>query len=60
MRSIDLPMTTEPVFAFGGATLHAQTWQMQRDNQRCPSKWGTTERIAILGGNAVKLMKIAA
>jgi len=40
MRSIDLAMTTAAVLAFGGATLHAQTWQMPPDNQRGPSKWG--------------------
>jgi hypothetical protein len=39
MRSIDLPMTTASVLAFGGATLHVQTWQMQPNNHRCPSKW---------------------
>ena len=40
MRSIDLAMTTAAVLAFGGATLHAQTWHKPPDNQRGPSKWG--------------------
>ena len=40
MRSIDLAITAAAVFAFGGATLHGQTWQKPPDNQRGPSKWG--------------------
>ena len=42
MRSFALAMTTPSVFAFGGATLHAQTWQKPPDNQRGPSKWSDT------------------
>lgn len=27
-------------FSFAEVSLHAQTWQMPPDSQRCPSKWG--------------------
>src|SRR5438093_11892470 len=39
-----LAMTTAAVLAFGGVPLHAQTWQMPPDNQRCPSKWGAGDQ----------------
>jgi kynurenine formamidase len=28
----------------GSSVLHAQTWQMPPDNQRCPSKWGAEDQ----------------
>ena len=43
MRSI-LVMTFAVAFAIGGATLHAQSWQMPADSQRCPSKWGAGDQ----------------
>jgi len=39
-----LAMATSAVLAFGSAPLHAQTWQMPPDNQRCPSKWGAADQ----------------
>lgn len=43
MRSI-LVMTIAVAFGFGGSTLHAQSWQMPADSQRCPSKWGAGDQ----------------
>ncbi|MCH8266369.1 MAG: cyclase family protein [Acidobacteria bacterium] len=43
MRSI-LVMTIAVAFGFGGGTLHAQSWQMPADSQRCPSKWGAGDQ----------------
>jgi len=40
MRPIIMVMTIVVSLAFGSITLHAQSWQMPTDNQRCPSKWG--------------------
>ena len=37
-------MATAALLAFGSAPLHAQTWQMPPDNQRCPSKWGAGDQ----------------
>src|SRR5262245_1435168 len=39
-----LAMATAALLAFGSAPLHAQTWQMPPDNQRCPSKWGAADQ----------------
>ena len=39
-----LAMATSALLAFGSAPLHAQTWQMPPDNQRCPSKWGAADQ----------------
>ena len=39
MRPIVMVMTIVVSLGFGSITLHAQSWQMPTDNQRCPSKW---------------------
>ena len=39
MRPI-LVMTIAVAFGLGSATLHAQSWRLPAENQRCPSKWG--------------------
>ena len=39
-----LAMATAALLVFGSAPLHAQTWQMPPDNQRCPSKWGAADQ----------------
>ena len=44
MDFIALAMTTAAALAFGSMPLHAQTWQMPPDNQRCPSKWGAGDQ----------------
>ena len=43
MRPI-LVMTIAAALSFGSATLHAQSWQMPPDSQRCPSKWGAGDQ----------------
>ncbi len=43
MRSI-LVMTIAVAFGFGGDALHAQSWRMPADSQRCPSKWGAGDQ----------------
>ena len=45
-RICDLFMVLAIAVAFGfeSATLHAQSWQMPPDDQRCPSKWGTNDQ----------------
>lgn len=44
MRSIALIMTAAATLSLSGALLHAQTWQMPPDDQRCPSKWGADDQ----------------
>jgi kynurenine formamidase len=44
MRFIIVVMMAAATLVLGGATLHAQTWQMPPDNQRCPSKWGAADQ----------------
>src|SRR5690242_4051122 len=44
MRSIALIMTAAVTLSLSGALLHAQTWQMPPDDQRCPSKWGADDQ----------------
>jgi kynurenine formamidase len=44
MRLLALAMTTAAVLAYSNAPLHAQTWQMPPDDQRCPSKWGAGDQ----------------
>ena len=43
MRPI-LVMAIAGTLGVGSASLHAQTWQMPADNQRCPSKWGAGDQ----------------
>jgi kynurenine formamidase len=38
--------------AFGGSSLHAQSWQPPSDSQRCPSKWGAGDQRG--AGNHMK------
>ena len=49
-RVMSLAFTT--LFALATAPLHAQTWQMPPDNQRCPSKWGAGDQRG--SGNLMK------
>jgi kynurenine formamidase len=39
-------------FGFAGAALHAQSWEMPTDAQRCPSKWGAKDEVG--SGNLMK------
>src|SRR6202521_4791860 len=32
-------------FGFAGAALHAQSWEVPADAQRCPSKWGAKDEV---------------
>ncbi len=50
MRLIALVMMA--AILFGAVPLHAQTWQMPPDNQRCPSKWGAGDQRG--SGNMMK------
>jgi len=39
-----MSLAVTALFALGAAPLHAQSWQMPPDNQRCPSKWGADDQ----------------
>src|SRR5574341_149719 len=52
MRFNALAMTTAAALAFSGAPLHAQTWQMPPESERCPSKWGAGDQRG--AGNMMK------
>ncbi|HEY2919621.1 MAG TPA: cyclase family protein, partial [Candidatus Binatia bacterium] len=52
MRFLALAMITAAVLAHSSVPLHAQTWQMPPDNQRCPSKWGAGDQRG--AGNMMK------
>ena len=52
MRPITAAMTIAIPLALGGAALHAQTWQMPPDSQRCPSRWGAGDQRG--SGNMMK------
>jgi hypothetical protein len=39
-------------FGFAGGALHAQSWEMPSDTQRCPSKWGANDEVG--SGNLMK------
>jgi kynurenine formamidase len=52
MRFLALAMITAAVLAPSSVPLHAQTWQMPPDNQRCPSKWGAGDQRG--AGNMMK------
>lgn len=39
-------------FGFAAGALHAQSWEMPSDAQRCPSKWGAKDEIG--SGNLMK------
>ncbi len=52
MRRIITAMTIVISLGLGGTALHAQTWQMPPDSQRCPSKWGAGDQRG--SGNMMK------
>src|SRR6266581_2312056 len=52
MRRIITAMTIVISLGLGGTALHAQTWQMPPDSQRCPSKWGADDQRG--SGNLMK------
>jgi kynurenine formamidase len=52
MHLFALALATAALLVFGGAPLHAQTWQMPPDSQRCPSKWGASDQRG--SGNMMK------
>ena len=52
MRPIMTAMTIVISLGLGGTGLHAQTWQMPPDSQRCPSKWGAGDQRG--SGNMMK------
>jgi kynurenine formamidase len=52
MHLFTLALLTAVLLALGGTPLHAQTWQMPPDNQRCPSKWGASDQRG--AGNMMK------
>src|SRR5262247_3405721 len=52
MHLFALALLTAALLAFYAAPLHAQTWQMPPDNQRCPSKWGVNDQRG--AGNMMK------
>ena len=52
MRFIALTIMTAAVLLFVSVPLHAQTWQMPPDSQRCPSKWGAGDQRG--AGNMMK------
>src|SRR6202165_94618 len=39
-------------FGFVGGVLHAQSWEVPADAQRCPSKWGAKDEVG--SGNLMK------
>lgn len=43
MRPV-MVMTIAAVLSMASATLHAQSWRMPPDDQRCPSKWGAGDQ----------------
>jgi len=45
-------MTAAATLSLSSALLHAQTWQMPPDDQRCPSKWGADDQRG--SGNLMK------
>jgi kynurenine formamidase len=51
MRSIRV-MIFVLTFASAGVALHAQSWQMPTDAERCPSKWGPKDELG--SGNLMK------
>jgi len=54
MRSIVVIRMMAFVFTLGiaSAALHAQSWQMPSDAERCPSKWGAKDQLG--SGNLMK------
>lgn len=45
-------MALAMMLSFGNVALHAQSWQMPTDAQRCPSKWGPSDELG--SGNLMK------
>lgn len=52
MRIIALTLTTGAALALAAAPLHAQTWKMPAESERCPSKWGAGDQRG--SGNLMK------
>ena len=52
MRSIALIMTAAAILSLPSTRLHAQTWQMPPEDQRCPSRWGVADQRG--SGNLMK------
>ena len=52
MRSIMTGITIVTSLGLGGTAVHAQTWQMPPDSQRCPSRWGAGDQRG--SGNMMK------
>jgi len=52
MRPTMTAMTIVISLGLGGTALHAQTWQMPPDSQRCPSRWGAGDQRG--SGNMMK------
>jgi len=52
MRPIITASTIVISLGLGGTALHAQTWQMPPDSQRCPSRWGAGDQRG--SGNMMK------
>ena len=52
MRSIMTGITIVTSLGLGVTAVHAQTWQMPPDSQRCPSRWGAGDQRG--SGNMMK------
>ena len=52
MRPIITAVTIVTSLGLGSTTLHAQSWQMPPDSQRCPSRWGAADQRG--SGNMMK------
>jgi kynurenine formamidase len=44
MRPVIFALNLAVTLGFGATTLHAQSWQMPPDDQRCPSRWGAGDQ----------------
>jgi kynurenine formamidase len=44
MRPVIFAFNLAVTLGFGATTLHAQSWQMPPDDQRCPSRWGAGDQ----------------
>src|SRR5262252_142658 len=52
MHLFALALLTAALLALADTPVHAQTWQMPPENQRCPSKWGPSDQRG--SGNMMK------
>ena len=46
------PVIFALLFGFSAGAMHAQSWEMPSDAQRCPSKWGAKDEVG--SGNLMK------